>query len=738
MNVFEEIPNFDNQSKSEQVTSLNQYFSAKWNGYLQENKSFLSLNHDAARIEKAEFNYINTQEKLNAMHYAGLIDWVDYKRQSNANWETCKKVFQNCFEHREAPTNFSFPVKQVSFVTVGMRGQAHLSYRKEQNELNKRWNTGAISRKDYIQKSKTNYENCLKVFIEEGTNNYPPDISECKSYDDKKPKSYTRDLFIINQLYSVGSISDKQRQFCVSYLNKNTANIEKSDILPDVAQRKNKATMERMALFGAEKLQLQTNSSASSIELQAPNLDNLFSEPSPLKRKHSELSSKERPKKKGKRDDLSVFISEESKDKQPADKADVPSGKDKYNQLAFNILKNSHVKSLDNSLLHSQGLGNLTSNPSYYFHQSVKSEQDAMNFLREFWSDAQNCTAVKQYHYDSNQQNKYVLNDSAPACISFVSTSVSIPSQEKSDVCYVALSGHKEKHGRRAIMDRLEAFIDALNKKSETHYELVYGDIQNYNETLKLLIANSGVNTQKACAEKYFGSLLVKLYYEFGDHFTVDGITNCGFYPFNNTETYGYGNTPDKVRVTVKDPREHNDDEVGKQKWWINYNRHEKMTAHLSLAQDSINTSESDDEHDDSVSYHNRILDVEPDETDVVILDRDNNEQYASTRPCCEDCCAVKPAVMKLINFAQKNWYDHRPKSDADRICTSPVANSLPHYPHHVQKYRMHGSNKDTITELGSFGLFGQFKETRKPVLKRGSENDQQDQNNFVGDTKLR
>jgi hypothetical protein len=727
MNVFEEIPNFDNQSRSEQVASLNQYFSAKWHEYLQENKRFLSLNHDAARIEKAEFNYFNTQEKLNAMHYAGLIDRDAYKRQSDANWAQCEEAFKDCFEHRKAPTSRYFYTKQTNFVPVRMHGHAHAGYRKEQRELNSLWNSGAISRKDYIQKSKKNYENCLGVFINQGTNNYPPDISECKSYDDKKPKSYTRDLFIISQLYSMELISEEQYQFCVSYLTKNTADIGKSDILPNVAQRKDKARAERTALFGEKRLQLQTDSSASSIEIQAPNLDSLFSEPQRPKRKQNELSLKEKPKKKGRLNDLTVSIPSESKGEQ-SDNVDELSGKDKYNQLAFKILMNSHVKSLDNSVRQSQGLGNLTSNPDYYFHQSVKSEQDAMNFLREFWSDGQNCKAVEVYHSESNKKNKHRQRqkgpkDSAPACISFVSTSVSISSQEKSEVCYVALSGHKHKPGRREIMELLEKFIDALNKKSETHYELVYGDIENYNETLKLLIA-SEVNTQKACAEKYFGSLLVKLYYEFGDHFTVEGITNCGFYPFDNTTHYGYGNTSDEFHATVQDPQKYNDDEVGNQKDWIKYDRYEKMTMHLSLAQDPMNTSEADDDS------------VEADEIDVAILDRDNNQQSAFTRPCCKECCAVKPAVMKLINFAQK--YGHGAELGADRVCTSPVANSLPHYPHHVQKYRVPGSNKDTITELGSYGLFGQFKETRKFVLKQGSENEQQDQNNLVADTQLR
>lgn len=32
------------------------------------------------------------------------------------------KAFQDCFEHRGAPVNFSFPVKQGDFATEGMRG----------------------------------------------------------------------------------------------------------------------------------------------------------------------------------------------------------------------------------------------------------------------------------------------------------------------------------------------------------------------------------------------------------------------------------------------------------------------------------------------------------------------------------------------------------------------------------------------------------------------------------------
>ncbi|WP_058535140.1 hypothetical protein [Legionella saoudiensis] len=734
MKVFEEIPNFDNQSKSEKLASLNQYFSAKRRQYLQENKSFLSLNHDAARIEQAEFTYINTQKRLNAMHYADLIDWDDYKRQSQENWEQCQNAFQDCFEHREAPANLSFPVKQTGFIAVRMHAQAHAEYRKAQQELNKSWRDGKISRKDFLQKSQTIYENCLKVFIAEGTNNYPPDISECKSYDDKKPKSYTRDVYIISQLHATGLISDKQRQFCVTYLNQNTPDIEKKDILPTAAPRKNKAKLEKTFLRG-QTLQLTSQSETSSIEIQAPNLDNLFSEPNPLKRKQSEISVKDSPKKKEKHNDLSVSVPEKSKSKQVANNENKPSGRDKYDRLAFNILKNSHVKSLDNSLRHSQGLGNLTSNPSYYFHQSVQSEQDAMNFMRKFWSDAKNCEAVQQYHYDSHQQNKYAGNDSSPACISFVSTSVSIPTQAKSDVCYVALSGHKYKPGRSGIMKHLDAFIDKLNKESTTHYELVYGDIQNYNDTLKLLINNQRVNTTKPCAEKYFGSLLVKLYYEFGEHFTVDGITNCGFYPFNNTEAYGYGNTEHKHNKTVSNPQTYNDDEVRNHKPGKDYDRHEKMTMHLSLDQEPMNTSESDDEDIDSVTYHNRILGLESAAVDVVIPERVRDENYAGTRPCCKDCCAVKPAVMKLINYAQK--YGHGAELGADRICTSPVSHSLPHYPSYEWKYREPGSAKETITELNAFGLFGQFKETRKPVPKRGSENIQESQHNLGSSAKL-
>ena len=263
-------------------------------------------------------------------------------------------------------------------------------------------------------------------------------------------------------------------------------------------------------------------------------------------------------------------------------------------------------------------LGNISNDAKYYFEETNETNACANLFLSNFWANKKNDDlTVENHHEKYTRLNK---NEAIfPSCISFVNATI-----DDKAYCFIAISDIKMLSD--ALKKELKIFIEDYNKKStgSPEFVLLDGFIWNIN-TLINFISNNNEKYQssKACSEKYFISLLLKLYLDYGAHLEVTGVGNYRFYPYHKNIYYG-GNrkSPDSaVKPPVKNaPR-----------LWL------------------------------------------------------KDGKYTSSIPCCVACQNNKQAVLTLLKAAQeagqdflneKNIVSNNRKS-VKKYCTSPLRDSI-------------------------------------------------------------
>lgn len=273
-------------------------------------------------------------------------------------------------------------------------------------------------------------------------------------------------------------------------------------------------------------------------------------------------------------------------------------------------LLHAHVKSGEYNNFRS--LGRISYDKKYYFAESSQCIRMANNFLASFWSSKDNQMATKENHWE--KFNKIDARQSLfPSCISFVSAEINGKKH-----CIVTVSGLAMSTSK--VIDQLTNFINDYNlspfNREGIEFSLINGDTRNFSRLVKGLLVNDDSESAglKNCSEKYYASVLTKLYAEHGSDLYVSGVTNYDFYPYFIDTIYG--NQADSVDASVTPPYVSNRD---------NYD----------------------------------ILDS------GLLLTR---------KPCCKDCQTNKNAILRVFKAAQTNGRD---LLNERQVITSPLRNSF-------------------------------------------------------------
>lgn len=175
-----------------------------------------------------------------------------------------------------------------------------------------------------------------------------------------------------------------------------------------------------------------------------------------------------------------------------------------------------------------------------YFEESKASKDCAKRFFTLLLNDKEAMREIKN-QLDNKKKNlqKYDDEKVAASCISFVTADLA-----GTPVCFIAVS-RARKEGKKLREDK--KLLDELNRIAiqATHYRSIHNDIYTYiviqedSSDFKKIIKHETGDT-RTCAEYDYGSVLKKLFEQYGTQLRVEGVVNCKMYEFGNTVKYNY------------------------------------------------------------------------------------------------------------------------------------------------------------------------------------------------------
>lgn len=214
-------------------------------------------------------------------------------------------------------------------------------------------------------------------------------------------------------------------------------------------------------------------------------------------------------------------------------------------QIATELRKSSWSDELKNQLF---CLGNVSLRKESYFEQTKDSNNCVKEFFKtlvqqkEILNEVENLLHQKQQYLSSGNDNVW------PGCITFLTCTL-----YDKNVCFIALS--RDSHGGdKKLLDLLDNLAKDLNKYQKArNSKYFYAVVMDTSKSFKRIINALSRNT-RTCAEYDMGSLLSKLYMEYGASLQIEGCSNAFLFNYKKETEVEYqkdmrGRTLAKVSV---------------------------------------------------------------------------------------------------------------------------------------------------------------------------------------------